>query len=473
MSRDRRRCAGAALRTEVLTRCGREGFQCRFLHQHDGDVLPHRIESTTGFTQQPCPPGLEPDRGLADRAGEDFEKPRVNSHTCPQTLRAERRPSYVAPPWVSTRPAEHLPERWYDAGVPTALPAGFAPERILVVRLSALGDVIRTLPLLPPLRQRFPDAALHWLTEPSGAAVLHPQRLLSQVLVFPRPGLSRALGSGRLWSAGREILAFVRRLRAARFDLVLDAQGTFKSAVLAGASGAPHRIGYARPGAREYLPGAMTQTVAVPPEPFSRVRKALALLGPLGADATLADAGLPLDEEAAAALRRAGFVAQRPLVVLVPGSSRRQAWKRWPADRFGALAAALQDEGVAVRVAWGPGEEPLVRDIEAAARIPGLALPPTSIAELAEVLRQASLVVGNDSGTLHLAALVGTPVVGLYGATDPITNAPFGTGHAGVVAPLPEGGSRRGRSELMLRIGVEEVRSVVLRQLRVDGGPFA
>jgi len=351
-------------------------------------------------------------------------------------------------------------------GVPTALPAGFVPERILVVRLSALGDVIRTLPLLPPLRQRFPDAAIHWLTEPPGAAILKPQPLLSQVHVFPRQRLSHALRTGRWLGAGQEILAQTRRLRDARFDLVLDAQGTLKSALLARASGAPHRVGFSRPGAREYLPGAMTLTVEVPPEPWSRVQKTLALLGPLGADPALAAASLPVDAEAIAALRRAGLEGERPFVVLAPGSSSRQAWKRWPAERFGALAAALLSEGLAVRVAWGPGEEPLVQAVEEAARHPGLALPPTSIVELAEVLRHARLVVGNDSGTLHLAALVGTPVVGLYGSTDPVTNAPFGSGHASVVAPLPEGGSRRGRPELMQRIGLEEVRGAVVRQLR-------
>ncbi|MGH7536351.1 MAG: glycosyltransferase family 9 protein, partial [Gemmatimonadales bacterium] len=138
-----------------------------------------------------------------------------------------------------------------------------------------------------------------------------------------------------------------------------------------------------------------------------------------------------------------------------------------------ALAAALLADGIDVRVAWGPGEEGLVRAVEEAARRPGLALPPTSIAELAEVLRQARLVAGNDSGTLHLAALVGTPVVGLYGSTDPTTNAPFGPGHACVVAPFPEGGSRRGRLELMLRIGVEEVRAAVLHRLRATLPPPA
>ena len=310
------------------------------------------------------------------------------------------------------------------------------PSRILLIRLSALGDVIRTLPLLAPLRHRFPLARISWLCELAQQPVVAPQPLVDEVLIFPRRDLARALSSGRLARVALRSRSVVRELRRRRFDIVLDAQGTYKSGILMRLSGAPLRIGFARGAAKEYLPGAANRLVTPVPPRQSRVDKALALLGPLEADPSRARAELPVVEELAR--QAAGIWAEEGAgarVILSPGASSRQDYKRWPADRFAAVGAGLAAAGARVRVAWGPGEEGLAAQVESLSGGTAQRLPPTSLPLLAETLRAADLFIGNDSGPMHLAWLVGTPVVAIYGPTDPILNAPWGSGHRQVALP--------------------------------------
>lgn len=313
-----------------------------------------------------------------------------------------------------------------------AVPAhpDFCPARILIIRLSALGDVIRALPLLPPLRARFPEARLGWLAEPAQKPVVEAQPLVDEVLVFPRGDLARSLKSGHLLRAGSQLYNTVATIRRWRPQVVLDAQGTYKSALLMRLSGAPLRIGFARAAAREYVPGAATHHVAPVPARQSRVEKALSLLGPLAADPALAAAALPV--QAGADALAASIWAGKPghhRILMSPGASKRQDYKRWPPRLFAAAARILSAGGATVQIAWGPGEEELAREVADGAGDGVHLLPATSLPQLAELLRAADLFIGNDSGPMHLAWLVGTPVVALYGATDPVINAPWGKGH--------------------------------------------
>ncbi|MFQ5670463.1 MAG: glycosyltransferase family 9 protein [Acidobacteriota bacterium] len=346
--------------------------------------------------------------------------------------------------------------------VPSVPPASFHPSRILVVRLSALGDVVRTLPLLPPLKARFPSASLAWLCESPSQEILEPQPLLDQVLVFPRSGLRSALAGGRLGPFTRLLRQTCRHLSSPRFDLVLDAQGTLKSGLLCLLSRAPVRVGFSRGAAREFLPGAATIRVRVPGPPISRVDKALRLLVPLGARPELAAASLPISPATAAQARELWRAAgPRPWLLMSPGTSPRQAYKRWPAEQFGQLAAALRASGATVRVAWGPGESELARRVAVTAGAPDMVLPSTSLSLLAEMARAADLFIGNDSGPMHVAWLVGTRVVAIYGTTDPVINAPWGEGHT--IVTLPAGVRRQWPRDpaLMADIPVEEVLAAV------------
>jgi lipopolysaccharide heptosyltransferase I len=352
-------------------------------------------------------------------------------------------------------------------------PAPESVSRILVIRLSALGDVIRTLPLLPPLKARYPAARIAWLCEPANRPVLDRQPLLDEILEFPRASLARDLARGRLPATLRTLRQVARSLRQRRFDLVLDAQGTYKSLLLTRLTGGRMRVGFVRGAAKEYLPGLLTHRVSPPPGPLSRVEKALGLLAPLQGDPELAAASLPENRlESLEATRLWTAAGSSPRILIGPGASPRQDYKRWPARRFGELAAALAGQGMTVRLAWGPGEESLAEEVAVAAGLPDLVLPPTSIPLLAELLRAADLFIGNDSGPTHLAWLVGTRVVALYGPTDPTVNAPWGEGHVRISVPVAARDRRGKDPALMELITVDEVDAAVRRVLQ-GGAPAA
>jgi ADP-heptose:LPS heptosyltransferase len=176
----------------------------------------------------------------------------------------------------------------------------------------------------------------------------------------------------------------------------------------------------------------LTERVTPPSTARHVVDQYLSVLQPLGVRATAVDFGVAVDAAAEARVEElfgaAGLKRQGRLVVLNPGAGR--ADKRWPVDRFRALAERLAREAKAsVLVVWGPGEEDAARAIAAMPMTPAVLAPPTRIAELIAVLRRASVLVAADTGPLHLAAAVRTPCVGLYGPTSGVRNGPYGHGH--------------------------------------------
>ena len=258
-------------------------------------------------------------------------------------------------------------------------------SRLLVVRLSALGDVIHTIPAVVALRERF-DVA--WVVET-------PYRELVEVVAGVR-AIPVAL---KRWS--------LRNIREARravsgFDVAIDFQGLVKSALLARASGAKDRIGFAREFVRE-KPAVWLMNHRRHIDPARHV-----------VEWNLQLAGIEKAPEVD--FKKFTANSRQPTandIVLVPGAGRRE--KKWL--HFRELASRL---GKRALVVWGPGEEELAR--ATAAR----AAPRTNLRELAQLLRDAQLVIGGDTGPLHLAAALGTPVIGLYGPTNPARNGPYG-----------------------------------------------
>jgi lipopolysaccharide heptosyltransferase I len=257
--------------------------------------------------------------------------------------------------------------------------------RLLVVRLSALGDVIHTIPAVVALRERFEEIA--W-------AVEAPYRELVEVVA----GVRAIPVSLKKWS--------LQRIREARravsgFDVAIDFQGLVKSALLARASGAEHRIGFAKEFVRE-KPAAWLMNHCRHIDPNRHVVEWNTQLA--GVEKVPA-----VDFSAVATGNRQPATH----IVLLPGAGRPE--KQWP--HFRELASRLGHDALA---AWGPGEEELAK--ATGARM----APPTNLRELARLLRDAQLVIGGDTGPLHLAAALGTPVIGLYGPTNPARNGPYG-----------------------------------------------
>jgi lipopolysaccharide heptosyltransferase I len=303
------------------------------------------------------------------------------------------------------------------------------PPRILVVRLSALGDVIHALPVLTVLREAHPDARIDWVVEDRAADLLAGRPELDRVVVFPR----RELAALRRRPAARvrRAFAFVLELREHGYDASLDLQGNLKSGVIARLSGARQRFGLDRSLAREGNHLFTTLRIRPPRDATHRVQRNLALAGRMvGREAAWSDPGLPPSPAAAARARdllaEAGVGEGVPYVVLHPGTSAFGAFKRWPPERFADLAATLAGRGTRVVVTAPPGEETLAREVAARSGDAAVVVRTRGLDVLGEVIRGATHFVGADTGPLHLAALGGTPVVGLFGPKDPAIYGPWG-----------------------------------------------
>jgi len=324
-----------------------------------------------------------------------------------------------------------------------------APVRILIVRLSAVGDVVHGLPVLNALRDAFPQAVLAWVVEQRAAALLQGHKSLDELIVVPRGWLKSPAMVWRLR----------RRLRAMRFDLTIDLQGLTKSAVAAWLSGAPRRIGFGGANGRELSPWLNNQRVV------STARHVidcnLQLLQPLGIESPGVRFDLPEspDDRATAEriIREAGLGDR--FAVINPGAG----WpsKLWPPERFAAVARHLGRRGVPTLVVWGgQREHDWAEEIVAGSSGGGRLAAATSLAELAALARRASLFIASDTGPLHIAAAVGTPCVGLYGPMSGQRNGPYGPQHVILQPRQFEGTSRQRRNappELMAAITPEMV----------------
>ncbi len=330
-------------------------------------------------------------------------------------------------------------------------------ERILLIKPSAVGDVVHTIPVLAKLRARYPSARIDWLLTPAIAELIRHHPALSNVVPFDRHAYARLW---RSWSSAAGLGRLLGGLRRTRYDLVLDLHGQFRSAVLTLATGAPVRIGFDRPraasqhsprnlpraayrhgwtGAREGAWVAYTHRIPLPTLEAHAVDRYL-WLGPLlGLDDGPPDFRIPLPAEAEtrveALLRDRGVPPGRPLVVLVPGT----LWetKHWHVEGFAAVGRHLLAAGYAVVLAGSAKERGRCQAV--AAGCPGARdlSGATSLTELAALVRRAALCVTNDSGSMHLTVALGRPVVSIFGPTDPVWIGPYGRRDAVVRAGLP------------------------------------
>ncbi len=304
-------------------------------------------------------------------------------------------------------------------------------DRVLLIRLGAVGDVLRTLPALHLIRASYPGTHLSWIVEDPARELLvdHPE--LDEVIVFPRREMAQA--AARPHTLPRRVAALAETLRGRRFSVAVDFQGSFKSGLLARLSGARRRLGFAPGHCREFSFLFTNEWVRPRQRYVNRVERNLVMAEQMGATGDAIEIVLterPDERGAAEMLLRSFNPEGRPIVLLSPGTSRRQRWKRWPTEHYCRLASHLRSAvGALPLVAWGPGEEGLAQSIVSGSRGDAVAAPPTSLRLLAAILRRCSLFVGADTGPMHLAWGVGCPVVALFGPTDPRLNAPLGPGH--------------------------------------------
>ena len=294
-------------------------------------------------------------------------------------------------------------------------------ENILVVKLSAIGDVIHALPVSYAIKEQYPNAHLTWVVEQAAYAILADNPCIDELILFEKAKF-RSIG-GFL----REIGPFRRRLRTRRYDASLDLQGLFKSAAIAWNAGAKLRIGTAnmREGAHlvsRPVRGAHAEGHIV--ERYLDVARALGCrVGEVRFPVSVSDR----DRMAAdTLLAREGVQEGRPFVAFAVGAN----WpnKRWPVEHFAALADRLYHAHyVPVLVGGGRLDETLAEDILRASEIPPVNLVGrTNLKQLAHVFTRAALVLGGDTGPVHLAAGLRVPTVMLMGPTDANRNGPYG-----------------------------------------------
>ena len=284
--------------------------------------------------------------------------------------------------------------------------------RILLVKTSSMGDVIHNLPIISDIRSRYPDAEIDWLVEESFADIpsLHPG--VASVIPVAIRRWRKTLHRPQTW---REMRALQARLASTAYDFILDTQGLLKSGLLARLARGIH-FGLDWRSAREPLASwCYDKTFAVDPYAHAVVRyRALA------ARAFDLAPDLPLDYGVQIPNTRLNWLPNGRYAVLLHATSRKE--KLWPEPDWIALGIGLQQQGIGSVLPWGSLTE-YERAQRLAEKIPqAIIAPRLSLTEAALMLKQASVVVGVDTGLVHLATAVGTPTVGIYGGSDPARN---------------------------------------------------
>ncbi|MGD0469541.1 MAG: glycosyltransferase family 9 protein [Terriglobales bacterium] len=359
-----------------------------------------------------------------------------------------------------------------------SLPAGTPRfDSLLVVRLSAMGDIIHTLPAAAALRQAFPHATLGWLIEERWAELLctlryprsgprSPQRpLVDRVHSINTAEWRRAPVSFNTW---QQMAVGLSELRGIQYDAVIDFQGAVRSALLARWSGAPIVYGSALP--RENAASMFyTRKVLLKTNGTHVVEQALALAGALIPTAGIPamaepQVEFPVDPDAESKI--AGLTTGvSDFAILNPGAG----WgaKRWPAERYGQVAKELAKDGLCSLVNYGPGEEELAMAVETAGEGTARKIS-CSVSELIALTRRARLLIGGDTGPMHLAAALKIPVVAIFGPTNPARNGPFGTRSIVLrsASSMTDHRRRREPEQGLLEITVGEVSAAARKLLR-------
>jgi heptosyltransferase-1 len=353
-------------------------------------------------------------------------------------------------------------------------------ERLLIVRLSAMGDVIHTLPAAQALRDAFPDAQIGWLIDERWAELLcapgtprRGPRSAQRPLADWVHTVNLADWRNSLFTIAtlQQIAKVWNDVRSVRYDAAVDLQGAMRSAILARWSGAHVVYGAAEP--RE-LPASLWYTRRAMTRGAHVVEQNLSIAEAVASrKLEIPRVEFPRDDEAE---RRIGeHLAEegiRAFAILNPGAG----WgaKRWPAERYGRVARVLAEHGVRAILNYGPGEENLAREAEAASAGAAKAMT-CSISELIALTRRARLFIGGDTGPLHLAAALQVHVVAIFGPTDPARNGPYQIRNCHSIVlrnpASPTTHARRSQpDEAMLEISVNEVVAAARSLLATIGG---
>ena len=338
---------------------------------------------------------------------------------------------------------------------------------ILIVKLSAIGDVIHTLPSLAELRRLYPDAHITWVVEEAAADLIIGHPHLDEVIISRRKSWIKDIKAGKVAATLLEARTFVRRIRSRRYDLVIDFHGLLKSSMVVFLSGGKRKLGYdswqelSGLFLNEKIPEDMNKHAVDRYLDFPRYLGAeihdVEFILPL-TDKTKADAKRLLDQHH---LSEKNYIAVNPIAY----------WetKLWDNAKFAKLADQIKEE-LKLDVIFTGSNRTDAADILSRMTKEGINLGgKTSLPMLAEIYKCARAVITTDSGPMHLAAAVGTPVIALFGPTDPARTGPYGKGHTVIRADLPCSPcllKKCPTKECMKEITPEQVYAVLENQIR-------
>lgn len=294
-----------------------------------------------------------------------------------------------------------------------ALPDIRTVRKILVIKLRAVGDVVLSTIVTRNLRLRFPDAVIHYLTEPASHDVVKNNRFLDGTLTYDRKTMNG--------------LDLIRAVRQQNYDMVIDLFCNPRTALVTRLSGARLRVGYRFRG-RSYAYTVLAEPRGDTVHNTQFNLDALVALGVDIPDRNIYFAPAPGDQETVDEFMSGAFPPGTFIVCINAGGG----WytKRWGLERYASVADQLIERYRAgILLAWGPGERADVETIAGAMTHPAFIPPPTTLSQLGAVLKRCGMMLTNDSGPMHIAAAVGTPVLGVYGPTNPVLQGPYGDQH--------------------------------------------
>lgn len=359
------------------------------------------------------------------------------------------------------------------------------PEKILIIRLSAIGDVVRTLPALRALRNKYPAAYIAWVVEENAQDILQGHPDLDRLFIFRRKKWTGEFFSIRhVLNPLKEVNAFFREIRGQDFDMVLDFHGILKSGVISFFSGVPFRAGFSRDHSKECNYLFNNYHVTLETGEMNRIERNLKFIRFLGIDCDHCDNDqkpiIPITDNDRQYIdnffKENDLNTHTPLIAIHPGTSRKTPYKRWDISSYATVADKLIEQLDAhVLLTWGPGElETSQAIVDRMRHGSTIACKTENLRQLAELFNRCDLFLGSDSGPMHIASFVNTPVVAIFGPTNPVVNAPYEKNpHVILRKDMPCSPCRKRnckRVQCMAMVKPDEVFEAVKKLLYVNGG---
>ncbi len=310
---------------------------------------------------------------------------------------------------------------------------------ILIVKLSSIGDVIHTLPSLAALRKLYPEAHISWVIEEAALDIIKDNPYLDRIIISRRKRwISNLIKREQVSKTIKEMMSFIKLLRDRRYDIVIDFMGLFKSSLIVLLSGGKRKLGY---NSMQELSGFFLNEKIYEDMDKHAVDRYLDFLIYLGADITEPEFLIPIkkgDEEHIENLLRSNNVLMKEQFIVVSPMSFAGQTRLWEDDKFAMLCDRISFDLNIKIIFTGDKKDGIIKNIQSMMALPSVNLGGhTNLKELAYLYKLAVLVISPDSGPMHIAAAVGTPVIALFGPSDPKRTGPYGKGHIVVQKEMP------------------------------------